>query len=159
MPNCPLERNEILDIFYNGLIDASWDFLDSCAGCVFRERTVQQDEELLNNILQIADDWTLPEPPLEPIQKKRGIIFLSPEDMQEAKRSMEEKGIKTEDVKKLPPIKEIHGFDTPTQVVEVKSLCTFNESDIPYTKTHSQCMDEFDNYIVKQEHFNNYVKD
>ena len=36
---------------------------------------------------------------------------------------------------------------------------SFNESDIPYTKTPSQCMDEFDNYVVKQEHFNNYVKD
>ena len=71
---------------------------------------------------------------------------------------MKEKGIKTEDVKKLPPIEEIHGLDTPTQVVEVKYLRTFNESDIPYTKTPSQCMDEFDNYVVWQEHFNNYVK-
>ena len=47
----PLKKNEILDIFYNGLTDASRDFLDSCAGCVFRERTVGQAEELLNNIL------------------------------------------------------------------------------------------------------------
>ena len=30
----PLKKNEILDIFYNGLTDASRDFLDSCAGCV-----------------------------------------------------------------------------------------------------------------------------
>ena len=30
----PLKKNEILDIFYNGLTDASRDFLDSC---VFRE--------------------------------------------------------------------------------------------------------------------------
>ena len=33
----PLKKNEILDIFYNGLTDASRDFLDSCIGCVFRE--------------------------------------------------------------------------------------------------------------------------
>src|SRR3989337_1696325 len=33
----PLKKNEILDIFYNGLTDASRDHLDSCAGCVFRE--------------------------------------------------------------------------------------------------------------------------
>ena len=32
------------------------------------------------------------------------IIFLNPEDMQEAKKSMKEKGIKAEDVKNLPPI-------------------------------------------------------
>lgn len=86
-------------------------------------------------LLQNVDDWTPPEPPPEPIQKKRGIIFLDPEDMQEAKRSMKDKCIKTEDVKNLPPIEEIHGLDTPTHVVEVNYIRTFNESDVPYTKT------------------------
>ena len=33
----PLKKNEILDIFYNGLTNVSRDFLDSCASCVFRE--------------------------------------------------------------------------------------------------------------------------
>ena len=33
--------------------------------------------------------------------------------MQEAKKSMKEKGIKAEDVKNLPPIEEIHGLNTP----------------------------------------------
>ena len=37
LPDHPLKKNEILDIFSNGLTDASRDFLDSCAGCVFRE--------------------------------------------------------------------------------------------------------------------------
>ena len=54
--------------------------------------------------------------------QKRGILFLSPEDMQEAKKSMKEKGIKAEDVKNLSPIEEIHGLDNPTQVVEVNLL-------------------------------------
>ena len=49
LPDHPLKKNEILDIFYNGLTDASRDFLDSCAGCVSWERTVGQAEELLNN--------------------------------------------------------------------------------------------------------------
>ena len=49
-------------------------------------------------------NWTLPEPPPELTPKKRGILYLSPEDMQEAKKSMKEKGIKVEDVKNLPPI-------------------------------------------------------
>ena len=84
LPDHPLKKPEILDIFYNGLTDASRDHLDSCAGCVFRERTVEQAELLLSN----DNDWTLPEPTHKPTPKKRGILFLSPEDMQEAKKSM-----------------------------------------------------------------------
>ena len=72
-----------------------------------------QAELLLNNILSNDHDWTLPEPTPKPTPKKRGILFLSPEDMQEAKKSMKEKGTKVEDVKNLPPIQEIHGLDTP----------------------------------------------
>ena len=122
LPDHPLKKNEILDIFYNGLTDASRDFLDSCAGCVFRERSIGQAEELLNNILKNYDDWTLPEPPTKPTPKKRGILYLSPEDIQEANKSMKEKCTKAEDVKNLPPIEEIHGIDNPTQVVKVNSL-------------------------------------
>ena len=55
-------------------------------------------------MLSNENDWTLPEPTPKPTSKKRSILFLSPEDMQEAKKSMKEKGIKAEDVKKLPPI-------------------------------------------------------
>ena len=62
---------------------------------------------LLNNILSNDNDWTPP----EPTPKKRGILFLSPEDMQEANKSMKEKGIKAEDVKNLPPIEETHGLN------------------------------------------------
>ena len=118
----PLKKNEILDIFYNGLTNASRGQLDSCAGCVFMERTVEQAELLLNNILSNDNDWTLPEPTPKPTLKKRGILFLSPKDMQEANKSMKEKCIKAEDGKNLPPIEEIHGLDNPTQVVEVNSL-------------------------------------
>ena len=52
-----------------------------------------------------------PEPIPKPTPKKRGVLFLSPEDMQEAKKSMKEKCIKAGDVKNLPPIKEIHGLN------------------------------------------------
>src|SRR6266511_3396863 len=110
-PDHPLKKNEILDIFYNGLTDASRDHLDSCAGCVFRERTIEHAELILNNILSNDNDWTLPEPTPKTTPKKRGILFLSPEDMQEANKSMEEKGIKAEDVKNLPSIDEIHVLD------------------------------------------------
>ena len=61
----------------------------------------------MNNILKNYDDWTLPEPPIEPSPKKRGILFLNPRDMQEGKKCMKEKGIKVEDVKNLPLIEEI----------------------------------------------------
>ena len=69
--------------------------------------------------------------------------------MQEAKKSMKEKGIKAKDVKNLPPVEEIHGLDNTTQVVEVNSLCRFDEGDIPHNKSASQCLDEFDTFIVK----------
>ena len=62
LPNHPLKKNEIHDIFYNGLTDASRDYLDGCVGCFSRERTVEQAEELLNNVLSNDNDWTLPEP-------------------------------------------------------------------------------------------------
>ena len=56
----PLKKNEILDIFYNGLTDASKEYLDSCVRCVFRERTVDEAEILLNNMLTNENNWTLP---------------------------------------------------------------------------------------------------
>ena len=79
------------------------------------------------------DDWTFPEPPPKPTPKKRGILYLSL--MQEAKKSMKEKGIKAEDVKNLQHIEEIHGLEAPPpppKVVEVKYLIEFNENDNPH---------------------------
>ena len=108
--------------------------------------------------------WTLPEPTPKPTPKKRGILLLSPEDMQEAKKYMKEKGIKAEDVKNLAPIEEthglnlpsveeIHGLDNPTQVVKVNSLYRYDKAEIPLTKFASPCLDEFDKFMVKQEDF------
>ena len=57
-------------------------------------------------MLTNENNWTLPEPIPKPTPKKRGLLFLSPEDMQEAKKSMKEKGIKAKHVKNLPPIEE-----------------------------------------------------
>ena len=70
---------------------------------------------------------------------------------------MKEKGIKAKDIKNLPPIEEIHGLDNLTQVVKVNSLYRFDKCEIPSTKFASQCLDEFDNFMVKQEDFNAYV--
>ena len=57
-------------------------------------------------MLTNENNWTRPKPAPEPIPKptpkKRGVLFPSPEDMQEAKKSMKEKGIKAEYVKNLP---------------------------------------------------------
>ena len=65
--------------------------------------------------------------------KKRGVLFLSPEDMQEAKKSMKEKGIEAEDVKNLPPIEEIHGLNLPPveEVYDLNYLFTKEPPDIP----------------------------
>ena len=65
-----LSVNALVRYFYNGLTDASRDHLDSCVGCVFRERTIDQAELLLNNILSNENDWTLPEPTPKPTPKK-----------------------------------------------------------------------------------------
>ena len=132
-------------------------------------------------MLTNENNWKLPEPITKPIPKptpkKRGVLFLSPEDMQDAKKSMKEKGIKAEDVKNLPPIEEIHGLnlppieetyeldhlfteeppDIPTQVVKVNSLYRYDKVEIPSTKFHSQCLDEFDDFMARQESFNAYV--
>ena len=63
----------------------------------------------------------IPDPTPKQTSKKMGILLLSPEDMQEAKKSMKEKGIKAEDVKNLPPIEEIHGLNLPP-IEEVHGL-------------------------------------
>ena len=50
---CPthgFEDNEILDIFYNGLTENTRGYVDSTAGNVFRERTVDEAIELLQTI-------------------------------------------------------------------------------------------------------------
>jgi hypothetical protein len=46
----PLAKNELLDIFYNGLTVESRTYLDSCAGCVFRKRTPTEAKELMAKI-------------------------------------------------------------------------------------------------------------
>ena len=123
MPDHPLKKNEILDIYYNGLTNASRDFLDSCASCVFREQTIGQAKELLNNILKNSDDWLFLNHLLNPLQR-RGVSYISVLKICKRQRNLwKKKGIKAEDVKNLPPIEEIHGLNTPPlpKVVEVNS--------------------------------------
>ena len=38
-PGHDIPKNELIDIFYGGLTDESISYLDSCAGCAFREGT------------------------------------------------------------------------------------------------------------------------
>src|SRR3954468_4493911 len=152
---CPLAKNELLDIFYNGLTDESRTYLDSCAGCIFRQRTPVEAEELLAKISKNYDDWNIPEP--TPTPKKRGMIELTDEVMKEAKKSLKEKGIKFEDVKNLSSIEELCK-PIPPSTIEVHSLQRLDRGDIPYSKTPDQCLDEFDNYCIKQDNFNKRVE-
>ena len=85
-PGHEIPKNELIDIFYAGLTDESKSYLDSCAGCVFRQRTPDDAKELMGKIAKNHEDWSVPEPPPPP--KKRGMLVLSPEDMQEAKKSI-----------------------------------------------------------------------
>ena len=84
-----MPKNELLDIYHNGLTVESRTYLDSCAGCVFRKRTPNEAEELLARISQNYDDWSMPAPtPIStptptptPTPNKRGIIELNDESM------------------------------------------------------------------------------
>jgi hypothetical protein len=57
-------------------------------------------------------------------------------------------------VKNLPPIEELRKPIPRSSTNEVHSLQHFDNRDIPYSKPPGQCLDEFDNYIVKQDNFN-----
>jgi hypothetical protein len=61
-------------------------------------------------------------------------------------------------VKNLPPIEELCKPISHSSTIEVHSqvhsLQNFENIDIPYSKPPDQCLDEFDNYIVKQDNFN-----
>ena len=91
-PGHEIPKNELLDIFYAGLTDESRTYLNSFAGCVFRERTPDDAEELMGKIAKNHEYWSVPEPPPPP--KKRGMLVLSPEDMQEAKNSIKRRVLK-----------------------------------------------------------------
>jgi hypothetical protein len=127
--------------------------LDSCAGGVFRKRTPAEAEELMAKISQNYDDWAMAEPITAPTPAptpmKRGMIELNNEVMREATKSLMEKGIKSEDVKNLPPIEELCKPITCSSTIEVHSLHCFDNRDIPYSKPPDQCLDGFDNFIVK----------
>jgi hypothetical protein len=172
LPGEPLPKNKLLDIFYNGLTIESKTYLDSCVGGVFRKKkTPAEAEELMAKISQNYDDWTTAEsmsaptpmptptqaPMPVPTPKKRGMIELNDEVMREAKKSLKEKGIKAEDVKNLPPTEELCKPIPRSSTIEVHSVQRFDNRDIPYSKPPDQCLDELDNFIVKQDSFNKRV--
>src|SRR3954466_9480589 len=170
LPGQQLPRNELLDIFYNGLTVEFMTFLDSCAGGVFRNKTLDEAEELIAKISKNHDDWSTPtlipepisiptpEPTPTPAPKKRGMLVLNEEEMKEGKKSLKKKCIKSEDVKNLPPIEYLCKPIPPSPMIEVHSLRSFDEGDIPYLKPPDQCLEELDTFIAKQENFNNKVE-
>jgi hypothetical protein len=109
-------------------------------------------------ISQNYDDWNIPDPTPTTPPKKRGMIELNDEVMREAKKSFKEKGIKSEEVKNLPPIEELCKPIPHSSTIEVHSLQRFDNRYIHYSKPPDQCLDEFDNYIFKQVNFNKRVQ-
>ena len=73
--------------------------------------------------------------------------------MKEAMKSLKEKGIKSKDVKNLPPIEDLCKPIPPPPIIEVHSFHSFDEEDIPYSKPPDQCLEELDDFITKQENF------
>ncbi|KAK1651765.1 hypothetical protein QYE76_069570 [Lolium multiflorum] len=90
-----------------------------------RKRTPDDAEELLARIGRNHDDWSTPEPTPTPILK-RGMIKLNDEDMREAKKSLKEKGIKSEDVKNLPPIEDLCKITPPSSMIEKREMDNYN---------------------------------
>src|SRR3954449_1951735 len=170
LPNQPLPRNELIDIFYNGLTVKSRTFLDSYAGGVFRNKTLDEAEELIAKISKNHDDWSTPtlipepifsptpEPTQTPAPKKKGMLVLNEEKMKEANKSLKEKGIKSKDVKNLPPIEDLCKPIPPSPMIEVHYLRSFDKGDIPYLKPPDQCLEELDTFIAKQGNFNKKVE-
>ncbi|KAK1650692.1 hypothetical protein QYE76_068497 [Lolium multiflorum] len=93
------------------------------------KRTPDEAEELLAKISKNHDDWSTPEPTPTPILKKRGMIELNDEDMREAKKSLMEKGIKSEDVKNLPPIEDLWLLDDFLTLIGNAGLTTYMEDE------------------------------
>ncbi|KAK1630268.1 hypothetical protein QYE76_004583 [Lolium multiflorum] len=60
-----------------------------------------------------------------------GMIKLNDEDMREAKKSLKEKGIKSEDVKNLPPIEDICEIIPPSSMIEYMKDIVTNKRKIP----------------------------
>jgi hypothetical protein len=61
-------------------------------------------------------------------------------------------------VKNLPPIEELCKPIPCSLTIEVHSLQRVDNRDIPYSKPPDQCLDEFDNFIVKKDNFNKRVQ-
>ncbi|KAK1614272.1 hypothetical protein QYE76_019789 [Lolium multiflorum] len=97
---------------------------------IIRKRTPDEAEELLAKISKNHDDWSTPEPTPTPILKKRGMIELNDEDMREAKKSLMEKGIKSEDVKNLPPIEDLCKIIAPSSTIEKRKMKKFNFGEL-----------------------------
>jgi hypothetical protein len=103
---CPthgFKANEVLDIFYNGQTESTRCYLDSIAGSVFRERTIDENTELLDTISRNYEDWNIERMNEEELfpKKKPGMLKLTDETMKKASKSIKEKGIKTSHLKEL----------------------------------------------------------
>ncbi|KAK1608111.1 hypothetical protein QYE76_031784 [Lolium multiflorum] len=94
------------------------------------KRTPDEAEELLAKISKNHDDWSTPEPTPTPILKKRGMIELNDEDMREAKKSLMEKGIKSEDVKNLPPIEDLCEIIPSSSTIEKRKMNNYNFGEV-----------------------------
>ncbi|KAK1566149.1 hypothetical protein QYE76_037736 [Lolium multiflorum] len=94
-----------------------------------REKELHEAEELLAKIGRNHENWTTPEPTLTPILKKRGMIKLNDGDMREAKKSLKEKGIKSEDEEESP-IDDICEIILASMIEYMKDIVT-NKRKIP----------------------------
>ena len=149
---CPthgFKNNEILDIFYNGLTENTRGYLDSIAGNVFRERTVDEAIELLQTISKNYDDWNTDE--IFP-EKKGGMLKLDKETMKEASKDIKEKGIKTSHLKELSEMGVKLPNDQPCFPIQVNAISTTKGNEKVTSFTEVSYVNDYAYHHDPEEH-------
>ena len=159
---CPahgFKDNELLDAFYNGLTESSRTYLDSIAGNIFRNRTIEEAKGLLNTITQNYYDWHIEEEEKsEKIHNKRGIHKLSNEDMEEAHKSMKEKGIKSSHLKEFSEMGVKFPIDQPCFPIQVHAICSSESNEKVSPPTEISYVDRSNNFAYHQAGFDHNIE-
>jgi hypothetical protein len=150
---CPahgFEQHELLDAFYNGLTESSRTYLDSIAGNIFRERTIDEANGLLDEMVRNYHDWNMEEEN-EKIQIMRGVHNLSNEDMKEATISMQEKGIKASHLMELSKMGIKLPIDGLCFPIQVNAICSTEGNGKVLPSTIVSYVDHANDYACHSE--------
>jgi hypothetical protein len=155
MPCSLFKANELLDIFYNGLTEGTRCYLDSIAGNVSRERTMEEATKLLDTISRNYEYWKMEETNKEEFfsEKKPGILKLTDETMKEASESIKEKGIKTLHLKELSEMGIKLPIDQSCFPIHVNVVCPTKGNEKVFPTTKISYVNDFPYDSKPEEHY------